>query len=149
MADDDSGVTARLTVSLEARLTRFEAALKRAEALADGSMGVIEKRAKQAEQRLASSMAQINLEHQLDVARASGNNKVVEKLTEELALRQKITQLTRAGLSAEEARGLAEKQIAATAAARKSNEGGGPSDQRCAAAHQRLPTNRRRQPHLR
>ena len=123
MSDDDSGVTARLVVSLEARLTRFEKALQRAEALADGSMGAIEKRAKQAEQRLASSMAQINLEHQLDVARAQGNNKVVEKLTEELALRKQIGRLISAGLSQEEARALAEKQIAAQTAAQKLNEG--------------------------
>lgn len=123
MSDDDSGVTARLVVSLEARLTRFEKALQRAEALADGSMGAIEKRAKKAEERLKESIGQINLEHQLDVARAQGNSKVVEKLSEELALRKQIGRLTSAGLSQEEARALAEKQIAAQTAAQKLNEG--------------------------
>lgn len=120
---DDSDIQARLAIALEARISQFEKAMDRAQAKANGAMSTIEGRVKQTEAKLQNSIKTIELEHQLDVARARGNSKVVEELGEEIALRRQIARLTAAGLAQAEAQALAEKQIHALATARAGSEG--------------------------
>lgn len=123
MADDSGGINARMAVSLTADIQSLIRELRKAGDATDSTLTRMEQRSKAGASRMKNSFEQIKLEMDLDQARAHGNNKVVEKLTEELALRRQITRLTAAGVKEEEARALATAHVHALGRANANKEG--------------------------
>lgn len=70
----------------------------------------------------AEQLKLIELQHQLDVARAAGEKRTVVALGEEIAMLQKVRQLRAAGLKEPEAASAARASLAAVAAAREEAE---------------------------
>ncbi|CAA2991076.1 Hypothetical predicted protein, partial [Olea europaea subsp. europaea] len=117
------GVNARLAVGIEVRLKKLEEGLREAAATTETGMTRIERRTKAAAERIAANVEAVKLSQKLDVARAAGNTKMVEHLSEEIALRKTINDLTRAGIKGEEARAIAEAHVHALAKANAGKEG--------------------------